>query len=174
MTQVFQMAQKGEIALYISQNSVAMGIICQQCSWVFPVYVPLEPMLSMQRTVLIAARPQLMRADWTHEYATVEEPMSSTEAADSGSPTPAQADSSSEEPDVSGELADTLVEVSVPAAIIPPKTPTVTASPEQVVPVTQLLPKEIQASALATTSGITAAEAPQSLLVWPSMFANRG
>lgn len=99
-----------------------------------------------------------MRADWACGYAIVEEPTSSTKAADSSSPALAQTDSSSEEPDISGEIADTAVEVLVPAAIIPSETPTVTASPEQMVPVTSPPFKETRASTSATTLGVAVVE----------------
>lgn len=98
-----------------------------------------------------------MRADWAR-YATVEEPISTTEAADLGSRTSAHTDSSSGEPDVTGKLADTAMEVLVPDAIIPPEIPTVTDSPEQVVPVTSFPATETQASTSATTLDFPVAE----------------
>lgn len=156
------MVLKREIALYIAQSSTAMGIVCWQCSGFALFLRPWSRCCRCGELLLIAARPSLlsrvMKADWAHGYATVEKPTSSTKAADSGSPTSAWADSSPEEPDGPGELAETAVEVSVPTAIVSSETPTGTASPEQIVPATHLPPKEIQESASTATSDVTVME----------------
>lgn len=137
-----RMAPKSEIALYISQSSAAIGIVCRRCSGFALFMRPWSRCCQCGKLLLIAARLplplRLMGADWACGYASVEEPTSSTEAAEADSPTSAQADSSSEEMDMSGELADTAVEVLVSADITPSETPTVTDSLEQVVPVPSL------------------------------------
>lgn len=156
---------RGEIALYISQSSAAMGIVCRRCSG-FAIFLrPWSRCYHCGDLLLVAAHPplpsQVMKVDWVRGYATVEETESTTAAADSSVSSSADIDPTLREANAPASFTATAVEVSVPTATAHHESSAAITGLDQVVPVAPVIPEEIRVPATTATTGEAATESCQ-------------